>query len=155
MREHRPAGAANPADAIDAEGETLLHMRIPALARRLKDVRDAVRAAVLGCGCSDTIAGDIVIAVDEACQNIVRHAYADEPGGEFIVEVRRDGNAVVVLLRDFAKVVDPDSIRPRNLDDLRPGGLGTHFMREIMDDIAFQQAPGTRGNLLRMVKRIA
>lgn len=137
------------------EGETLLHMRVPALAGKLKDIRDAVRTAVLGCGCSDAVAADIVIAVDEACQNIVRHAYADEPGGEFIVEVRRDGGCVVVLLRDFAAVVDPDTIQPRRLDDLRPGGLGTHFMREIMDDVAYQETPGTRGNLLRMVKQIA
>ena len=152
MRERGSEPAGNP---TEAEGETLLHMRVPALAGKLKDVRDAVRKVVLDCGCSDAVAGDIVIAVGEACQNIVRHAYADEPGGEFIVEVLRDGDAVVVLLRDFAKVVDPDSIRPRRLDDLRPGGLGTHFMREIMDDVAFQEAPGTRGNLLRMVKRIA
>ena len=152
MSERRPEYAGNPAEAV---AETLLHMRVPALAGRLKDARDAVRKAVLGCGCSDAVTGDIVIAVGEACQNIVRHAYAGEPGGEFIVEVRRDGDTVVVLLRDFAKVVDPDSIRPRRLDDLRPGGLGTHFMREIMDDVAFQEAPGTRGNLLRMVKRIA
>ena len=113
MRVHRPAGAANPADAIDGEGEILLQMRVPALAERLKDVRDAVRTAVLDCGCSDAIAGDIVIAVGEACQNIVRHAYADEPDGEFIVEIRRDGDAVVVLLRDFAKVVDPDRASAR------------------------------------------
>ena len=150
MRECHPAGAGNP-----AEGEPLLHMRVPALAGGLKDIRDAVRKAVLGCGCSDAVTGDIVIAVDEACQNIVRHAYAGEPGGEFIVEIRRDGDSVVVLLRDFARVVDPNSIRPRRLDDLRPGGLGTHFMREIMDDVDYQEAPGTRGNLLRMVKRIA
>jgi sigma-B regulation protein RsbU (phosphoserine phosphatase) len=44
-------------------------------------------------------------------------------------------------------------IEPRDLDDVRPGGLGVHFMREIMDEISYLPQEGDYGNILRMVKR--
>ena len=44
---------------------------------------------------------------------------------------------------------------PAGLDDVRPGGLGTHFINEIMDEVRFLVPPGGRGNRLEMVKRIA
>jgi sigma-B regulation protein RsbU (phosphoserine phosphatase) len=50
--------------------------------------------------------------------------------------------------------VDPAQVRPRDLDDLRPGGLGTHLMREAMDECEFVEPPPGCSNLLRMVKRI-
>ena len=46
-------------------------------------------------------------------------------------------------------------MKPRDLDDVRPGGLGTHFMAEVMDRVEFLTPPEGGGNLLRMVKRIA
>jgi sigma-B regulation protein RsbU (phosphoserine phosphatase) len=57
-------------------------------------------------------------------------------------------------LRDFAHTVDPNLIKPRDLDDLRPGGLGTHFMQEVMDEVTFMPPPQEGGNLLKMKKRI-
>ena len=60
---------------------------------------------------------------------------------------------LVILLRDFADPVDAAEIEPRDLDDVRPGGLGVHFMREIMDEISYLPREGDYGNILRMVKR--
>ena len=59
-----------------------------------------------------------------------------------------------VRLRDFASPADPDSMRPRDLDDIIPGGLGTHFIREIMDSAEFLPPPGGEGNLLQLTKKI-
>ncbi len=50
--------------------------------------------------------------------------------------------------------IDPKTVRPRDLDDVRPGGLGTHFIAEVMDDAKFERPPSGNGNLLIMVKRI-
>jgi sigma-B regulation protein RsbU (phosphoserine phosphatase) len=58
-----------------------------------------------------------------------------------------------VRVTDFAPPVDPETIKPRDLDDVRPGGLGTHFLREIMDTADFLPAPDGAGNLLRMTKK--
>ena len=61
----------------------------------------------------------------------------------------------IVLIQDFADTIDVTKIKPRDLNDVRPGGLGTHFIREVMDEVAFLTPPEGRGNLLKLVKRIA
>jgi sigma-B regulation protein RsbU (phosphoserine phosphatase) len=57
-------------------------------------------------------------------------------------------------LRDFAPSVEVEKIKPRDIDDIRPGGLGTHFIGEVMDETAFMSPRDGGGNILRMVKKI-
>jgi len=135
-------------------GALLLRHRFPARASELRSVREAVRREALGQGCAPECAADIVIAVDEACQNIIRHAYAGRSDGEIVLEIECAGEALVVSLRDFAPPIDPSRVRPRDLDDVRPGGLGTHLIRQVMDGADFAPAPPGGGNLFRMTKRI-
>ncbi len=132
----------------------LLELRIPARADQLRTVRDAVREHAGACGCRDQAVDDLVLAVDEACQNIIRHAYRGDPNGTIVLEIERRGDDLVFSLRDFAPPIDPKTVRPRDLDDVRPGGLGTHFIAEVMDDAKFERPPSGNGNLLVMVKRI-
>lgn len=152
----RRADRPSPESAeLQAGNVTVLSLRTPAVADRLRLIRAAVREASRLAGCSDDIAKDVTLAVDEACQNIIRHAYKDIPDGEIVVEIAREGKELVIFLKDFAPTVDPSTVRPRNLEDIRPGGLGTHLIREIMDEVAFLEPPSTGGNVLRLVKRIA
>jgi sigma-B regulation protein RsbU (phosphoserine phosphatase) len=138
-----------------AAGEVVLRRRFAARAGELRAVREAVRSEALAQGCAPECAGDIVMAVDEACQNIIRHAYAGRDDGEIVIEIEREGGELVVSLRDFAPPVDPSRVRPRDLDDLRPGGLGTHLIAEVMDGAGFAPPPPGGGNLFRMRKRIS
>lgn len=135
------------------EAAPLVELRFLAAANRLRRVRRIVHGHLLRCGCADACARDVVIAVDEACQNIIRHAYRGE-SGKIILQLRRNGDDVVVRLIDFAPPVDPTRIRPRPLDELRPGGLGTHLIRQLMDRIEFLPPPDGAGNLLQMTKKI-
>jgi sigma-B regulation protein RsbU (phosphoserine phosphatase) len=132
----------------------VLELRFPARADQLRHVRDAVREKVEASGCNPRCASDIVMAVDEACQNVIRHAYRGDPSGSIALEIERDGHDLVLSIVDIAPEVDPARIKPRDLDDIRPGGLGTHLIRELMDRAEFLPGPSGRGNLLRMVKRI-
>jgi sigma-B regulation protein RsbU (phosphoserine phosphatase) len=138
----------------DEDADCLLALRIEARVDQLRKIREAVREAVESCGCSAECAADVVTAVDEACQNVIRHAYGDDPGGAIELEIKRCGEDLVVSLQDFAPEVDPKEIRPRDLDEIRPGGLGTHLIREMMDSAEYVRPESGRGNLLRMVKRI-
>ncbi|MCZ6467124.1 MAG: ATP-binding protein [Alphaproteobacteria bacterium] len=140
---------------MEDHDQSLLKLRFPSQADRLKLVRSAVSEAAKRCGCTAEVARDIVIAVDEACQNVIRHAYGGASDGEIILEIRHTGDEIVVFLRDFAKATEVAKVKPRELDDLRPGGLGTHFIGEVMDEVEFMPSPPDGGNLLRMVKRIA
>ena len=132
----------------------VLQLRVPAQAKELKRVRDAARECVERCGCSAQSAADIVLAIDEACQNIIRHAYDGQPDDVIELEIEHRGDQLIFSLTDYAPAIDPTRIKPRDLDDVRPGGLGTHFIRRVMDDADYLKPPSGRGNLLRMVRRI-
>lgn len=131
----------------------LVEHRFAARPGELRRVRRLVARTAAGCGCAETCVRDVVLAVDEACQNIIRHAYAGRRG-DIVLGMRIEGERLVVSLIDYAPPVDASRIHPRPLDELRPGGLGTHFMRCAMDDIAYLPPPPGAGNLLQMSKRI-
>jgi phosphoserine phosphatase RsbU/P len=138
----------------NASDGPLLKLEFLAKADRLKQVRRSVKEAAQTCGCSQDVAEEIVLAVDEACQNIIRHAYEGKGNGEITLEFWCQEETITVFLRDYAKTVDVSQIKPRDLGDLRPGGLGTHFIREVMDEVVFMEPPPEGGNLLRLAKRI-
>ena len=137
----------------ETPGDLIAELRFPARPARLKQVRALVRRSAAACGCNESWVHDLVVAVDEACQNIIRHAYGDRRG-DIVLTILRHGEALVVRLVDFAPPVDVTRIRPRPLDELRPGGLGTHFIRELMDEVTFLPPPPGAGNLLQMTKRL-
>lgn len=149
--------AARPPDDIPVTVETgeeiLFKLIFPSRADRLKLVRSTVQRTAELCGFAPYQALDVVIAVDEACQNIIRHAYGGKPDGKIELKILRGNEKMILLLRDFAETIDVSMVKPRELDDLRPGGLGTHFIREIMDEVEFLPPPPEGGNLLKMVKK--
>ncbi len=134
--------------------DPLLELRFAADAKNLKPMRDAVKEKVAGCGASPQCADDIVLAIDEACQNVIRHAYGEAHEGEILLRLEREGSEIVCTLIDFAPPIDRSKVRPRDLDDVRPGGLGTHLIHTVMDSAEFGDAPPGCGNLLRLKKRI-
>ena len=71
-----------------------------------------------------------------------------------VIDLRREQDEFLVLIRDFAIAVDQERIKPRELDDVRPGGLGVHFIREVMDTMDYLPPPDGQGNLLRLKKTI-
>ena len=118
-------------------------------------MRDALRERLRSWELDEACATDVVMAVDEACQNVIRHAYRGDPDGVIELEVRRAEGELQIEVRDFAPPVDPARIQPRRLEELRPGGLGTHLIRSAMDHTELRRPPSGPGNLLRMVKKLA
>ena len=143
-----PATPGVPAGAR----ELILEQRFAARLSVLKQVRASVMSAARRCGFGEAAAQDIVLALDEACKNVIVHAYkgSDE---DIVLRVFELPDGILLELRDFAALVDPAQIKPRDLDDVRPGQLGTHFMRAIMDSVEFLTAPDGAGNLLQMKKK--
>lgn len=137
----------------DRRSKPLLAVRFEATPDCLCGLRHRVEAAALAGGCGKDAAADVVLAIDEACQNIIRHGYGGT--GEVVLEIRRNSSCgLEVQLIDFAPSVDLAKIKPRCLDDIRPGGLGTHFIRAVMDDVVFLPPPVGAGNFLKMTKAI-
>jgi sigma-B regulation protein RsbU (phosphoserine phosphatase) len=147
-------GTSSLTTLAQASIEPLLELRFPARANRLKLVRGSIRAAARMCGFNDTAAQNIVLAVDEACQNIIVHGYKGRDDGEIVLYIARRQDGIQVSLVDSAPVVDPATITPRALTDIRPGRLGSYFIRKIMDTADYRPRPDGAGNLLEMFKRL-
>jgi anti-sigma regulatory factor (Ser/Thr protein kinase) len=100
-------------------------------------------------------AEEIALAVDEALSNIIRHAYECDSKNRILLSVRAvreaEAEGVEIRLRDFGKPCDPKQIQGRPLEDVRPGGLGVHIIRAMMDSVDYIPAPGG-GTLLVMKK---
>ena len=137
-----------------ADPRKLLELRVPALPGELKGVRARLRGALASVGCGPDCADEIVLAVDEACQNVIRHAYGEASEGDILLWVEHEGDRLVLWLRDFAPRVDPEQIAPRDLGDIRPGGLGVHLIQELMDECGFVSQTSEKGNLFRMTKQL-
>jgi sigma-B regulation protein RsbU (phosphoserine phosphatase) len=151
-------GTAKPAPPVDLAAATgqILRLRVPARPDRLKMVRTAAEQAASYCGAGPEWTLDLVMAVDEACQNIIRHAYGGAAeAGDIMIDFVRETDALAVLLMDFADPVDPATIKSRDLDDVRPGGLGVHLIKSVTDDSRFLPPPPGVGNLFKLTKRLA
>jgi sigma-B regulation protein RsbU (phosphoserine phosphatase) len=133
----------------------LFSLRFTAIPANLKMVRCVVEAASCQAGCAEALCNHVVIAVNEACMNIIQHGYSSDPAGEIELEFRNNGGVLEFILQDQAPTAVIEDVRPRDLDDLRPGGLGTHFIREIMDEFSHVPGKGGHGNRWRLTKTIS
>ena len=98
----------------------------------------------------------VQMAVDEACSNIIEHAYGGEGHGTIECTCRIKDDELTVTLRDHGRPFDPTSVPEpdlhASLEERSGGGLGLYFMRQLMDEVHFEFTPDP-GNVLTMVKR--
>jgi len=87
--------------------------------------------------------------------NVMEHGYKLDPDGELAIQLSVNKGVLITWLSDECASVDTSELQSRPLEDLRPGGLGVHFMRECMDEITFLEPPAGSGNLLQMTKAIS
>ncbi len=111
---------------------------------QLADVRKEVRRFLSSMGFDESAAELMVLALDEACANVIRHAYTHECK-PVRLEMACLKGIVRFVLRDYGRTCDPEKIKSRDLDDIRPGGLGVHIIQQAFDKVTYlPQARGTR-----------
>jgi anti-sigma regulatory factor (Ser/Thr protein kinase) len=129
-------------------------LRVPADLERLAEIRRFVEERATTLGVERDLLADVILAVDEAATNVIVHGYRGQKG--FVeIEVGREGDALVVRLRDEAMPFDPASVPPPDMtlppEQRMLGGMGIYLMRQAMDEmthrISLQQ-----GNELTLVK---
>ncbi|KHF25848.1 ATP-binding SpoIIE family protein phosphatase [Solemya velum gill symbiont] len=135
--------------------QVLAKIEVSALPTNLKGLRDGLREVLVENEIDKALVEKLVLAVGEAVMNVVQHGF-DGGGaeGRITLEVCKERDGLLFRLMDNAPSMDPAEVTPRDLDDIRPGGLGTHFIRELMDSVEFMPPPAGSGNLLEMRKRI-
>ncbi len=98
----------------------------------------------------------VELAVDEACTNVIEHAYDGVPRGEIECTCESDDKKMTIMLRDHGRPFDPNSIPAPDLkadiNKRKVGGLGIYLMKRYMDEVRYEQL-GESGNLVIMVKR--
>jgi len=96
---------------------------------------------------------EIKLSLNEALANVIKHAYKGDQSREIDIRFNVDGRVLEIRIRDYGEKVDLDRIKSRELDKVRPHGLGVFLMKELMDEVRYDTSPEV-GTELIMVKYI-
>jgi serine/threonine-protein kinase RsbW len=122
----------------------------------LKDVRTFCREVFEKLNIEQNLKDELVLAIAEAAQNIVKHAYKDKPDVNeiMVVEISLVNKEMKIAFYDMGTPVDPKKVKHRDIDNIKPGGLGTFFMQEIMDAVEFKDGKKPWINHLVLTKQL-
>ena len=129
------------------------HKEFPVESSSLKQIRNFAREVLAKDNKFDATKDDVVLALAEAAQNVVKHAYNGKPTGDTMrVEISFKDNQLIIEIYGKGKPVIPENIKPRKIDDIKPGGLGTFFIGQIMDEVIFKTSRNDWVNHLILTK---
>jgi serine/threonine-protein kinase RsbW len=131
------------------------HLEIPADENNLSEVRDFISDICLRAGFSKRETNNTKLAMDEACTNIIKHAYGGK-GGEIRIDVQAEPGRVEINVFDRGEAFDWSGIEDPDLEHYveigKKGGLGIFLMNRLMDDLDYQTSAS--GNRLYMAKNV-
>lgn len=129
-------------------------VKFPGRYESLAKIAELVQQAAQEFGLDPLACYGVETAVDEACSNIIEHAYEGEGKGDIYFSYRIQGNDLIFTLRDTGKSFNPTKIRKPKIDvplKYRQGnGLGLYFMYQWMDEVHFEVVD--HANVLTMIK---
>ena len=122
----------------------------------LKDVRIFCREVFEKLHIQEDLKDELVLAIAEAAQNIVKHAFknAASPNELMVVQISCENNKLQIAFYDRGTPVDPEKVKHRDLNNVKPGGLGTFFIQEIMDAVEFKDGKKPWINHLVLTKQL-
>ncbi len=122
----------------------------------LADVREFVDGCAVRFGFGDKEVSEITLAVDEACTNVIKHAYKGNPDAEFEVRILASGTEFQVVVRDWGASFKPEEVPLPNIKDKvkkhKAGGLGIFLMRKLMDTVEYRGQDAS--NEVRLVRNL-
>jgi len=122
----------------------------------LKDVRSFSRDVFDRLELNQDLKDELVLAIAEAAQNIVKHAYKGEQDttDKMEIKISLKDKELEIGFFDKGRPVDQNNVRHRKIDDIKPGGLGTFFIQQIMDAVVFKEGEKPWINHLVLTKKI-
>ena len=122
----------------------------------LKEVRTFSRNVFEKINLDQDLKDELVLAIAEAAQNIVKHGYKgiEETSDRMEIKISLNDDQLEIGFYDKGKPVVPENIQHRKLDDIKPGGLGTFFIKQIMDGAIFKKDQQDWVNHLVLTKKI-
>ena len=122
----------------------------------LREVRSFCRDVFEKLQIQQDLKDELVLAIAEAAQNIVKHAYRNsaKPNELMVVQISCENNKLQIGFYDRGTPVDPKKVKHREIDNVKPGGLGTFFIQEIMDAVEFKDGKKPWINHLVLTKQL-
>tara|TARA_B100001248_G_C27260499_1_gene398214 strand:+ start:339 stop:770 length:432 start_codon:yes stop_codon:yes gene_type:complete len=122
----------------------------------LKDVRNFCREVFEKLQIQQDLKDELVLAIAEAAQNIVKHAFKNAANANelMVVQISCENNKLQIAFYDRGTPVDPNKVKHREIDNVKPGGLGTFFIQEIMDAVEFKDGKKPWINHLVLTKQL-
>ena len=122
----------------------------------LKEVRVFCREVFEKLHIQEDLKEELVLAIAEAAQNIVKHAFKNSanPTELMVVQISCENNKLQIAFYDRGTPVDPKKVKHREIDNVKPGGLGTFFIQEIMDAVEFKDGKKPWINHLVLTKQL-
>ena len=121
-------------------------LEINSRTENLAEIREFINSAAAEAGLSRDAIDNIILAVDEACTNIIKHAYKYFPDGKIILSHKTDKKTFTIEIIDYGKSFEPGLVPNPDLqkyyDEKRVGGLGMYLMKTLMDEVKYTSVPG-------------
>jgi anti-sigma regulatory factor (Ser/Thr protein kinase) len=95
----------------------------------------------------------IILALDEACSNIIKHAYKGQTGERIVITCRIKPTRLEFLLQDEGEPADIEKIKSRPLNEIRPGGLGVYLITSVMDKVKYSRGSESGNRLYMQIQR--
>lgn len=133
-----------------------IQLKLPGQTDNLEIIREFVSKIARRVGFHDDDISKIELAVDEACANVVKHAYSTGDVQPIDITINVDDEKFVVNIVDYGQGFNPASIKKPDMKqyfkEMKQGGLGIHLMRTLMDEVHFE-VDADKGNCVSLVKK--
>ncbi|MBA2339938.1 MAG: ATP-binding protein [Pyrinomonadaceae bacterium] len=132
-------------------------LQVPSSTENLAMIREIVSNIGTQAGLESSDIAKLELAVDEACANVIEHAYGHDATKEVVIRATFDDETLRIEVEDTGRGFDPGTVKPEEVEKLiherKTGGLGMRLMKTLMDEVHYEIGPGQK-NKLRMVKRL-
>ena len=133
----------------------MVKFRVPAEYKYLAQISKFVGQAAKEADLDKASIYAVQLAVDEACSNIMEHAYSGKGKGEILCSCEIIDNGLKVTLHDHGKPINPNEVpvfdSQTPLNEIEPGGAGIYLMNQLMDQVHYESDPKL-GNRMELVK---
>ena len=137
--------------------EQTFSLEVPSSTGNLALIREFVTRVGSQAGLDEMEIGNLELAVDEACANVIEHAYEHDRTKQVVIRAVFDEETLRIEVVDTGKGFDPQAVGDADLKRLsaerKTGGLGLRLIKTLMDEVHYEVVPGSKNELI-MVKRL-
>lgn len=132
-------------------------LKVKSKTDNLSEIRKFIQTHALEAGISNSIISNIILATDEACTNVIKHAYNNHPDGEILIKVQYSDKKFSIIIIDHGSAFNPENVPEPDIQKYyrqkKVGGLGMFLMKHLMDDVKYVSIPGKYNQVL-MIKNL-